>query len=328
MATDTVDLTLNPPPLTNDEVSDDEATMFTVKKLSRQLKAKGALLSTSEAMLLVSHYYQMQSHRIRAGGQIRAKSAAFFPANMATLDEQGKETAKAIAMSQSRESFELTTWYEAQAMQLENEVKKVLHVFSMSSVLGCWARSILGIGPVIAAGLLSHVDVTKTQTSGGVHKFAGLVNDKWLPKCKRPWNAALKTLSWKLGESFVKTSNKENDFYGHIVMERRAIEIANNDAGLYAEQAAQKLIEKPDHAQAAIYKLGKLPPGHILSRSKRFGVKLFLAHYFEVAFELTYARKPPLPYPIAHLGHVHIIQPPNWPEILSELPSGLPFMPK
>jgi hypothetical protein len=47
------------------------------------------------------------------------------------------------------------------------------------------------------------------------------------------------------------------------------------------------------------------------ARAKRYAVKLFLAHLHEVWYREHYKTAPPIPYPIAHLGHAHYIAPPN-----------------
>jgi len=131
---------------------------------------------------------------------------------------------------------------------------------------------------------------------------------------KRPWNASLKTLCWKLGESFVKFSNHKDDFYGHLYTKRKEYEMGNNASGKLSDQAAailtKKRIGKTTDAYAA-YSTGHLPPAHIHSRAKRWTVKLFLASYHEVAYWLHYQQLPPKPYVIEHLGHVHYIGPPN-----------------
>ncbi len=56
---------------------------------------------------------------------------------------------------------------------------------------------------------------------------------------------------------------------------------------------------------------GKLPPGQIDARSRRYAVKLFLSHLQLVWYEKHYGEKPPLPYPIAILGHAHMINSPH-----------------
>ena len=114
---------------------------------------------------------------------------------------------------------------------------------------------------------------------------------------------------WKVGESFVKVSGKEDAFYGQLYVERKQQEQERNNLGMFAEQAAAMLARNPKHKQAAIYKTGKLPDGHIHARAKRYAVKLFLAHYFEKGCELA-GRPVPLPYPIAYGEHVHTIAAP------------------
>ena len=72
--------------------------------------------------------------------------------------------------------------------------------------------------------------------------YAGMdPRSTWEKGQKRPWNAQLKVLCWKLGESFVKVSGNEKAFYGRIYKERKALEMAKNEAGEYAAQAAAKL---------------------------------------------------------------------------------------
>ena len=99
-----------------------------------------------------------------------------------------------------------------------------------------------GVGPVIAAGLLAHIDITRANTAGSIWRFAGLdPTSEWKKGTKRPHNAALKTLCWKLGESFVKISGKEDSVYGKLYKERKAEESAKNERGEFADQAKQKL---------------------------------------------------------------------------------------
>ena len=62
------------------------------------------------------------------------------------------------------------------------------------------------------------------------------------------------------------------------------------------------------------YSIGKLPAGHLDARARRYAVKLFLAHYHHVAYELEYGTPPPKPYILdGDRGHTHYIAPPKWP---------------
>jgi hypothetical protein len=133
--------------------------------------------------------------------------------------------------------------------------------FGSTTVLGQWCRSICGIGPVITAGLLAHID-NQAPTAGHIWNFAGLnPNVTWGKGQKRPWNAKQKVLAWKIGESFLKTSGRDKDVYGHVLMERKALETEKNERGDHKDQALAMAAQFPTHAQIAIYKQGKLPAG-------------------------------------------------------------------
>jgi len=175
----------------------------------------------------------------------------------------------------------------------------------------------MGIGPVLSAGLLAHIDIEKAPTVGHIWSFAGLVEGQVKQKgVKLPWNADLKVLCWKIGESFVKVSNNPKDIYGHIYAARKGYETAKNEAGDYAQQAEKILAGKNCGHETEAYKAyfqGKLPLAHVHARAKRYAVKLFLAHWHHVAYETKYGTLPPKPYVISIKGHADYIAPPNWP---------------
>jgi hypothetical protein len=260
-----------------------------VERLSRDLKQAAATLSVNEARFLVDAYYQMQDDRIRAGNQERT-------------------------LSESDEPHGVIGWLSGQSATLEKQILRALDEYSESTELGRWARGVCGVGPVIAAGLLAHIDIAKAPTVGHVWRFAGLdPTSKWEKGKKRPHNADLKRLCWLIGESFIKVSGREDGYYGRVYQERKRIEAAKNEAGEYAAQAGAKL-EKfkigKDTEAFKHYTAGRLPPAHIHARARRYAVKLFLAHYWERGYELHHGKKPPLPYPIQYLGHAHKIEPP------------------
>ena len=131
---------------------------------------------------------------------------------------------------------------------------------------------------------------------------------------KRPWNASVKLLAWKIGQSFVKVSNNPNDFYGHLYQQRKAQEIRRNENGELRGEAEKKLQKFRIGKRTDAYKwysVGKLPPAHLDARARRWTVKLFLAHYQEIAWTLEYGTPPARPYVIEHLGHADKIEPPN-----------------
>lgn len=299
-----------------------EAAVFTgvnkvaVKRLTKDLRIAAETMSDDEARFIVDSYYIWQEDRKRSFNQIRA-------------------------LGESSEPNSVIQWLAGNAEALEGQLKASLDKYSASKPVGRWARSITGIGPVIAAGLLAHVDIAKAPTAGHIWRYAGLdPTVRWEKGRKRPWNATLKTLCWKIGESFVKVQNNEDDVYGHVYAERKAQEWQRNARGEYAEQATAKLASVKIGKDTSAYQwyAGRysgveftgdeivpipaidgrapqpmLPPAHIHARAKRYAVKLFLSHYQAVAWESTYGEKPPKPYIIEHGGHAHYIAPPNWP---------------
>ena len=259
---------------------------------TQDVKASIVLLSPSEVRFLVDAYYLAQENRKRASNQ-------------------------AQALFKDEEPNDLVAWLGEQNDRVERSLRSALQAFANNKPLGLWAQGIKGIGPVITAGLLAHIDITRAPTVGHIWRFAGQdPTDEWKAHEKRPWNASLKRLCWIIGESFVKVSNLPDDIYGKVYRNRKELEESRNANGLFADQAADKLKRvKIGHSTDAYkaYSKGLLPPAHIHARAKRYAVKLFLAHYHHVAYELEYGKPPPLPYILAQQGHAHFIAPPKWP---------------
>jgi hypothetical protein len=171
-----------------------------------------------------------------------------------------------------------------------------------------WAFDQIGIGPVLASGLSAHIDVAKANSVSSIWKFAGLAPgfDRKVKGTKLPYNARLKTLCWKLGESFVKVSGKEGATYGHLYSEFKAEEIRRNEAGAYKQAAARELTAKKFKVEDSVTKkrllAGMLSDAHLHARAKRRAVKIFLSHYYVQGRQ---GRGLPVrdPYPIGILGH-------------------------
>lgn len=271
------------------EDSPDEVVDF---RLSRDLKKAAQELTQGQARYLVDFYYQLQDFRIQAEHQQRTAEAAQEPAAF-------------------------VGWLAGSAKQWEAAIRRALDVYSDQQLAGRWAKSQVGIGPVLAAGLLAHVTPANIPTAGKLWAFAGLAPGQvWGKGQKRPWNARLKVLCWKIGESFVKQSGRPDCFYGRLWAVRKQLEIERNERGEFAEQARLALTVKrfgEDTVARQWYSQGKLPPAHLHARAKRWAVKLFLAHYQHVAWQAEFGTPPPKPYVISVLGHGDYIGPPNWP---------------
>jgi Transposase IS116/IS110/IS902 family len=275
--------------------------MEPLKRLTKDLAKAAITLSAHEARFLVDNYYMMQKNRIAASHQVRTLSAGNEP--HAVID-----------------------WLETQSEMLETQIKRALDKWTDGHPVGVWAKSICGIGPVIAAGLLANINIENTETAGHIWSFAGLNPEmKWEKGEKRPFNASLKTLcAFKLGESFVKVQANENDIYGRVFAFRKKQEIESNDALKFSSLAEKRktIVGKSTDAYKA-YVTGKLPPAHIHARARRYAVKLFLAHYHMVAYFQHYQKLPPFPYAFSHLeGHIHFIEPPH-AELIDGLPEAL-----
>lgn len=136
---------------------------------------------------------------------------------------------------------------------------------------------------------------------------------------RRPWNAKLRTLCWKVGDQFVKAQNQDKDIYGKIYKSQKDLYKKRNDQGLYKERAAKILTDKNftklTETKKA-YEEGRLPDGHIDMMARRYATKRFLSHLWVVMYESKHGYgSAPDPWIVTHGGHdpSHISRPPFWP---------------
>src|SRR5438105_10621563 len=168
---------------------------------AKDIKVLADNLSLGEVRSTIDFYYQVQESRKAAANQNLALTKAGEPAS-------------------------LVDWITDSTLRIEGTIKRVMDHWTAQDELSTWARSIVGIGPVISAGLRAHIDVTKAASVSHVWSFAGYNPTMvWEKGQKRPWNARLKVLCWKVGESFVKTSGNPKSFYGPIYIARKKLEI-------------------------------------------------------------------------------------------------------
>lgn len=261
-----------------------------VEKMTKDLRLCAKSLTLGSARQIFDTRQQIQNYRIAAAGQVRAQI-------------------------ESEESQVLHRYLMNQMSGVENNIEKLLKSFADARPEGKWAQSICGVGAVFAAGLLAHVQAEEGRSVSSKWRFAGLdPTVKWEKKTKRPWNAKLKVLCYLIGESFVKVSGRESDIYGKYYKARKEQEQRKNEAGEFAEQAKAALADKnygKETVAREYYEKGMLPPAHIHARARRYAVKLFLSHYYSVAYFVKYGRLPAVPYAIAVLGHKDYIRIPN-----------------
>lgn len=263
-------------------------------KLKADLKAATELMSDQQARYLVDIYYCLQENRKRAASQV---------------------------LSMETEPHEIHSWIHACHKSMEAMVKSVLGHYALSRPVGRWSMAQHGIGPVISAGIMAHVDIAKAPHVGHVYSFAGIAaeNKPWKKGEKRPWNPDLKNIIWKASKCFVYFSGSPECFYGKLYLSRKEHETKSNQEGKYEQQAVAIFdsgkYKKETEAKAwySGQKSGKpcLPPGHLHARAMRWAVKIFLSHWHEAAFFTRFGVLPPMPYALTHLGHVDEIEPPK-----------------
>ena len=194
-----------------------ELELDPVTRLTRDLKEAAATLSDREVRFIVDYYYQVQEGRKAASNQLRA-------------------------LKVSGEPHRVIDWLFEQNKTVEAQIKRALDRWTDGKPAAAWSKSIFGIGPIIAAGLQANIDIEKAETVGDIWRFAGLdPTSKWEKGTRRPFNAGLKTLTWKASSSFVKFSNSPDDVYGKLWRKRMEYEWAKNISGALADQAKAKL---------------------------------------------------------------------------------------
>ena len=181
-----------------------EEILEPLERLTKDAKKAAANINIKEVESLVSLYYTVQEDRIRAENKLRK-------------------------LKEVNEPYSYIEWVYDNFWRHERSIHSILDVYSKSTDICIWARSIRGIGPVISSGLHSQIDINKAPTVGHIWRSAGLdPTVKWERKEKRPWNADLKTLCFKLGESFIKVQNHPDDIYGKVYASRKVLEIERN----------------------------------------------------------------------------------------------------
>src|SRR5215475_15064400 len=250
-------------------------------------------LSAAELRLVVSNYYQSQEMRKAADMQLRHLG--------------DKEEMKL------NESLGLLTFMADSFSEIEDRVARMIKEHLKENPIALWMQAQRGIGPIIAGGLLAHIDITKAKTAGAIWSFAGLnPEQEWKKGEKRPYNAELKQICWHAGQCFMKQSNDPDCFYGQLYRQRKQFEIQRNEAGGNAERA--KIFKVSPGATKAVkdkLKEGKLPDFNIDARARRYAVKIFLSHLHAVWHWHEFKRYAPTPWVIEFGGHVHTLEPPH-----------------
>lgn len=152
---------------TNEIINDSyEVEILEVEKLTKDMKSKlktiGSL-SRNEIKSLVNLYYDMQDVRKKFTERIRSSE----------ISNTGK----------NREATELFfKWVLKNMAVIEKDICNTLEMVCQNDEVGNWLLQIKGIGPVLAAGLLSFFDVTDKEYASQFISYSGLNdnNREWL----------------------------------------------------------------------------------------------------------------------------------------------------
>ena len=257
-----------------------------IHKLDREVVLEAAKLTAPEIRFLVSNYYASQDMRKRADMQVR---------------HLGPDKAAGDTLPP------LLNFTGKQFAEIEQQVGRGLAAYAEGSAVGRWMLAQHGVGPVLTAGFLAHLDIEQAPTAGHFWRFAGQdPSCKWEKGEKRPYNADLKQLVYHFGECIKRTSNSPDSFYGAIYKSRKALIVERNENGFNAERAKTFRTTSADVRKTLA--TGKLPAGNLDRQACNYAAKIFLSHLHAVMFWDRYGKAPPKPFSLSIMGHAHEIK--------------------
>lgn len=126
-----------------------DETMEAFRKLDADLRRAARNMGLREARWVVKTYYTIQDCRTRSANQVRGFLNKDAPNGF---------------VEWSADLFRLG----------EHNIKRGLDEFTKEFTVSRWMRSLVGVGPVISAGILTNFDVRKAPCAGNFWRFAGL----------------------------------------------------------------------------------------------------------------------------------------------------------
>jgi hypothetical protein len=198
----------------------------------------------SEIKFLIDRYYEIQTHRLALGNQV-------------------------LAAKKDNKTTDTLEYFFGKFEDIENELKKYLakSVAEHPMWTHCM-KDIKGIGPILAASLLSEIDIRKAEHVSSVWSYCGLAVDletgqgmKRKKGTKITWNPFLKKTCWLIGKSFVKTKGKYRTIY-------------DTSKDFYKRKF-------PNEVKVEGTKIVRYTKGHLDSMAMRRATKLFLAELWE-----------------------------------------------
>ena len=137
-----------------------EVELQGLASISKDVKESLVTISLPELRYLVDSYYQSQDDRITKDGQVRAIKQGY----------DGEEHEPPLAL----------TWVARNRRNEEEQIKKMLDIYTDNHPVGKWAKETIGIGPVLSAALIAYMDIEKCKHPGQFLSYAGQ-NDQNVP---------------------------------------------------------------------------------------------------------------------------------------------------
>lgn len=345
----------NIPEMENDhDTSFDPAMFGKVRKLDKDLVRKIGSMGREEARYLVDLYYAIQANRVVTGNQISAMEKSREPHELFRFmwkEQDDLETRIKMYMDHWTEHIRIARILKSEVFGIgpvlsaglvaNFDIQKAVTPGAFWRFAGLdptqiWVKKELveqwvddnkkGCTPeelVLKAAAHfgrkpdSLMRLASTDPKGNARKLK--YDHVASAIARRPYNASLKCLSWKISGSFVKFSNNPKCYYGNLYRERKQMYVDQNERGEF-KSAAENVLRKKRFSNKEvreIYEAGFLPKGHIDSMAKRWAVKLFLGNVHELWRVLEGLPVAP-PYAIAHMGHAHYLCQPQLRAIMDE----------
>jgi len=177
-----------------------------------------------------------------------------------------------------------------EALKNEDKYEKLMGQFvSQEKAYTEFLKHVRGIGMILSANIIKsfgycekYNHVSSLWKHCGLHVVAGKAPKK-VKGQKLDFNPKLRTMCWKIGDSFVKSRSPYREFYDSEKIRQLAL-MENKAEGAPASKM---------HAEL---------------RSRRKMVKIFLQHYYVISRKLV-GLESELPYPQDRMGHTNYIDP-------------------
>lgn len=197
-------------------------------------------------------------------------------------------------------------WVKPLKRQEDRIVREAAKALKGMPIWESWLSKVHGIGPVLGVQLVALIQpIADFPNVAKLWSYAGyaVADDgravRHVAGQQSRWNPELKLLGFQAGDCFIKLGGAYRELYDRYKA---------RDKARHPEQ--QPLLDDKDKA-----KLGRNGQAimlytdmHLHNRARRYAVKIFLSHLWQVWRELQ-GLPVPGPYPVEVLGHTTVLSP-------------------